>query len=109
MLPNLFHYPSGIRREWDGRRRGGAGGCPVLFVQRCKVKNRPRMSCFLMAVCVLCVVFQGATVTPFCASTCSTLGMSGGPGGISRCTAVNIWVARPPWPVNSSISPPPTP
>ena len=52
---------------------------------------------------------HAATVTPLRWSTSSSFGTSGGPGGISLSTAVNIWAASAPAPVISSICPPPRP
>ena len=109
-------------------------GCPLRPVDQCTAPGgfvasssltaarmrshvaRPRMSPAASNSSARCADLIGAsappqvaTVTPFCLSTSNTLGMSGGPGGISLLMAVNICVARPPWPVSSSISPPPAP
>lgn len=82
-------------------------GCRALKVDQVNSQRAQLGSIFLWKCC--CAPAHAATVTPFRVSTSNNLGISGGPVGISLLMAVNIWVAREPCPVISSIWPPPVP
>jgi hypothetical protein len=71
---------------------------PLPRRDRCGWTHNPFFASRATSLVMICLTVwpQAATVTPFCLSTSNTLGMLGGPGGISLLMTVNILVAKPP-------------